>query len=100
VLTKLAIFAWAVTPLPDDTVIVPLAMVNYGVRRIALPLFTGKVAHNLVIAYVFYHFAVDPPVSPQVKTDLALVIIVTFVLIVLYQVERARAVRADVAVLE
>src|SRR5262249_11198686 len=29
-LTKLAIFVWAVTPLPDDTVIVPLPMVNYG----------------------------------------------------------------------
>jgi membrane protein YqaA with SNARE-associated domain len=90
VLTKLAIFVWAVTPLPDDTVIVPLAMVSYGVRRIALPLFTGKVVHNLVIAYVFYRFAVDPPVSPQVKTDLALVVIVAFVLVVLYQVERAR----------
>jgi hypothetical protein len=92
VLTKLAIFVWAVTPLPDDTVIVPLAMVDYGVRRIALPLFTGKVVHNLVIAFAFYQFSSwsTAQASPQVKTDLALVIIVAFVLVVLYQVERAR----------
>jgi len=96
VLTKLAIFVWAVTPLPDDTVIVPLAMVNYGVRRIALPLFVGKVVHNLVIAYVFYTVTDTNLVSPNVKTDLALVVIVAFVLVVLYQVERARGGRAGV----
>jgi len=92
VLTKLAIFVWAVTPLPDDTVIVPLAMVNYGVRRIALPLFVGKVVHNLVIAFAFYQFSSwsTAQASPQVKTDFALVVIVAFVLVVLYQVERAR----------
>ena len=91
VLTKLAIFVWAVTPLPDDTVIVPLAMVNYGVRRIALPLFTGKVVHNIAIASIFYFVAKGtPPTSPQTKTDLALLVIVAFVLLVLYQVDRAR----------
>ena len=102
VLTKLAIFVWAVTPLPDDTVIVPLAMVDYGVRRIALPLFLGKVVHNLVIAFAFYEFSnwSTAPASPQVKTDFALVIIVAFVLLVLYQVERARSGRGDVAVAE
>ena len=100
VLTKLAIFVWAVTPLPDDTVIVPLAMVDYGARRIAFPLFLGKVVHNLVIAYVFYTLTDTNLVSPHVKTDLALVIIVSFVLVVLYQVERARSGRGDVAVAE
>ena len=94
VLTKLAIFVWAVTPLPDDTVIVPLAMVDYGIRRIALPLFAGKVVHNLVIAVVFYFFASGIEMSSQARTDLALVVIVAFVLVVLYQVERARLVRA------
>jgi len=97
VLTKLAIFVWAVTPLPDDTVIVPLAMVDYGIRRIALPLFVGKVVHNLVIACAFYEFSSwsTAQASPQVKTDFALVIIVAFVLVVLYQVERAHRVRGD-----
>ena len=88
-LTRFAIFVWAVTPLPDDTVIVPLAMVNYGARRIALPLLLGKVVHNLVIAVVFFSFAGRVP-QAQVRTDLAIVVIVAFVLLVLYQVERAR----------
>ena len=102
VLTKVAIFVWAVTPLPDDTVIVPLAMVDYGVRRIALPLFLGKVVHNLVIAFAFYAFSSwsTAQASPQVKTDFALVIIVAFVLVVLYQVERARGGRGDAALAE
>jgi len=99
-LTKLAIFVWAVTPLPDDTVIVPLAMVDYGARRIAAPLFLGKVVHNLVIAYIFFTISEKPLVSPHVKTDVALVIIVAFVLVVLYQVERARNGRSDVVVTE
>jgi hypothetical protein len=90
-LTKLAIFVWAVTPLPDDTVIVPLAMVRYGVRRIALPLFAGKVVHNITIAILCFFVAVGSPgASPQTKTDLALLVIVAFVLLVLYQVDRAR----------
>ena len=93
VLTKLAIFVWAVTPLPDDTVIVPLATVDYGVRRISLPLFLGKVVHNLAIAFAFYAFSSwsTAQASPQVRTDFALVIIVAFVLVLLYQVERTRA---------
>jgi hypothetical protein len=102
VLTKLAIFVWAVTPLPDDTVIVPLAMVDYGVRRIALPLFTGKVVHNLAIAFAFYKFSQwsTTQASPQVKTDLALVVIVAFVLFVLYQAERVRLTRVEAVVAE
>ena len=102
VLTKLAVFVWAVTPLPDDTVIVPLAMVDYGVCRIAMPLFLGKVAHNLVIAFAFYEFSTwsTAQATPQVKTDFALVIIVAFVLLVLYQVERARCGRGDVVAAE
>ena len=40
----LLLFVYAVTPLPDDTVIIPLAMVGYGIKQISLPLFTEKLS--------------------------------------------------------
>jgi len=90
-ITALVIFLVAATPLPDDTVIVPLATVRYRMRRFALPMFLGKVVHNVVAASLFYTFSswATRNVSGQAKTDLALGIVVIFLLIVFYQAEKA-----------
>ncbi len=47
--TAFAIFLVGVSPLPDGAVVVPLAVVHYGMRRLAVPLFLGKLAHNLLL---------------------------------------------------
>ena len=90
--TPFLVFAWAASILPDDTIVIPLAMMRYGLKRIAVPLFTGKVAHGIAVALISYWFtgwAADS-IATGVKTDLALGIIIAFVLVILYQVERAR----------
>lgn len=89
---KWIVFFWAGSVLPDDTVIIPLAMIKYGVRRIALPLFMGKVLHNIVFASIFYFLAdeVEDIVKGGLRIDLAFGLIVTFLLIVAYQIEKAR----------
>jgi hypothetical protein len=91
-LTRLAIFLVAASPLPDTTVVMPLALVRYGIRRAALPLFLGKFAHNVVFAMIFYGFASwsAEHVSEQASTDLALVVAVIFIMIVAYSAEKAR----------
>ena len=91
----LLVFIWAVSPLPDDMVIMPLATVRYGIKRIALPLFAGKVANNLAIAALFYSFTgwSADRVSTTVQADLALGLLILFVMAIMYQVEKGRAMR-------
>lgn len=88
---KWIVFVWAGSVLPDDTVVIPLAMVKYGVRRIAIPLFAGKVLHNVVFSLIFYAFSETAAslVEGGVHVDVAFGIIAMFLLIVLYQVEKA-----------
>jgi membrane protein YqaA with SNARE-associated domain len=88
---KWIVFVWAGSVLPDDTVVIPLAMVKYGVRRIAIPLFAGKVLHNVVFSLIFYGFSetAESLVDGGVHVDVAFAIIAMFLLIVLYQVEKA-----------
>ncbi|MBM3671430.1 MAG: hypothetical protein FJW86_04505 [Actinobacteria bacterium] len=88
---KWIVFLWAGSVLPDDTVVIPLAMIKYGVRRIALPLFLGKVFHNVLFASIFYAISdtADDLVRSGLRIDLAFGLLVTFFLVVLYQVEKA-----------
>ncbi len=92
----LLLFFYAVTPLPDDTVIIPLAMVHYGIKQILPPLFIGKVAHNLLIATLFYTFTSwsADSVSTTVQADLAFGLLLLFAMVILYQVEKNRATRS------
>lgn len=92
-ITPLIVFIWAATVLPDDTVIIPLALIRYGLKKISIPLFFGKVVHNFVVAVTFYYFtdASAKQVSSEVRTDLALGILIVFILTIFYQVERAKA---------
>jgi membrane protein YqaA with SNARE-associated domain len=52
----LAVFFVIATPIPDETAIIPMATIKYGIRRLLLPIYLGKVAHNVVVASLFYHF--------------------------------------------
>ena len=96
-LIGLFVFVYAITPLPDDTVIIPLAMARYDIKRILLPLFTGKLVHNLGIAAVFYYFTgwSADHVTTTVQAELALGLLILFVLLVAYQVEKSRLAKRE-----
>jgi hypothetical protein len=70
----------------------PLAMVRYGMRRLAVPLFLGKFLHNVLLALLFALFAswAENNVSEQASTDLALAVALVFMLLVAYHAEKAR----------
>jgi membrane protein YqaA with SNARE-associated domain len=88
---KWIVFAIAATPAPDDTVVVPLAMIRYGARRIAAPLFIGKLVHNLLFAMVFFALSdtAKSVVEGGLRIDLAFGLLVAFFLVVAYQIEKA-----------
>src|SRR5262245_19345481 len=85
-LTRFVIFLIAASPLPDTTVVMPLALVRYGLRRAAFPLFLGKFVHNVLIALIFYWFAswAAEHMSQETSTDVALAIAVVFMLLIAY----------------
>ncbi len=92
------IFLVAASPLPDGTVVVPLAVVRYGMRRAAAPIFLGKLVHNLVLALLFSWVGswASEHVSKKASTDLAVAVAVLFMLLVAYHAEKARhRARAD-----
>jgi hypothetical protein len=96
--TAFAIFLVGVSPVPDGAIVVPLAVVRYGMRRLAVPLFLGKLVHNLLFALLFYAFASwsAEHVSEKASTELALLVAILFMVLVAYHAEKARAVLRDV----
>ena len=54
----LAIFLFALLPLPDDLLLIPLGMIKYDVRKLVTAMFLGKTIMCLVVACAgFYSFS-------------------------------------------
>ncbi len=90
--TSFGIFLFGLSPLPDGAVVVPLAVVHYGMRRLAVPLFLGKFFHNVLLGLLFYAFASwsSDHVSEKASTELAILVAVLFMVLVGYHAEKAR----------
>ena len=48
---SIAIFIFALTPLPDDLLFIPLGVMRYSLLRAFIPALLGKFLSNLIIAY-------------------------------------------------
>jgi hypothetical protein len=96
--TQMMIFLLALSPLPDATIVLPMAVVNYGARRISMPLFLGKFLHNILVALIFYAFGSwsQSHISTKASTDLALAVAALFVVLVCYHAEKAASSRSAV----
>ncbi len=83
----LLVFLAAFTILPDDWVMVPLALVQYPVGKTVAPLITGKVLHGLSLIFIVL-LAVDPEdMAARAKADLTLAVLIVSLVVVLYQIE-------------
>jgi membrane protein YqaA with SNARE-associated domain len=47
----LAIFVFALTPLPDDLLFIPLGMMHYRIVKAFIPALAGKISMNFIVAY-------------------------------------------------
>lgn len=45
------VFLFALTPLPDDLIIIPLGVLRYGFLRVFIPLLMGKLLMCFLLAY-------------------------------------------------
>lgn len=78
----LAIFIFALTPLPDDLLFIPLGLMHYSLWRALVVCVAGKFAMSLIIAYVGRAaaglFAVNWLLAAVVAVLLALVMVMMF----------------------
>lgn len=88
----LLVFGGIVAALPNDLVLLPVALVHYPVRRLVLPVIGAKVVHNfgLALAMVFLVGQTEDALTPSIKVDLTAGVVVITVLAVLYQIEKGR----------
>ena len=87
------------TPLPDLVLIVPVAMIKYPWRKMIVPMISGKIVQNVIVALIF-HLAADRAeglASGGLRFDLAALIVVLFGVIIAYQIEKARLANGDAA---
>ncbi|MBS7636574.1 VTT domain-containing protein [Candidatus Bathyarchaeota archaeon] len=52
----IAILLFALTPLPDDLLFIPLGMMNYNLLKAFIPAIIGKICMSLIIAYGARYF--------------------------------------------
>lgn len=86
------VFGFAVTLLPDDAILIPLAMIQYGAVRLIAPLLIGKLGYCLGSAVIF-HLAGEQAgrwLSPHATADVAVVGLVAFFVVIAYQVAKGR----------
>jgi uncharacterized membrane protein YdjX (TVP38/TMEM64 family) len=90
----------ASVPIPDHIIIVPAAMVNYPWRKMIVPIVTGKLVQNNVLALIFYYAAGSASglVSNNFNVGLAAFSTIMFVVIIAYQIEKSRLDKNEAAV--
>ena len=88
-------FVWlaSATPVPDAAIIVPMAMIKYPWQKMLVPMITGKVFQNVVVALVFRYAtrSASHLASRNINFDMTAILVVLFVMVILYQIEKARA---------
>lgn len=92
-LIPLLVWLASATPVPDLALIVPVALVKYPWRKMIIPMISGKIVQNVVVAFIFYYAADSAShlVSRDINFDLAALIVLLFVLVIAYQIEKAHA---------
>lgn len=84
------VFVGSATVLPDDVVIMPLALINYPVKKIMAPMFIGKCVHQFSFAMIaYYGLDIVGDNSRGTQFDVTLAILLAFVLFIAYQIEKA-----------
>ncbi|RPI97116.1 MAG: hypothetical protein EHM39_09980 [Chloroflexi bacterium] len=92
-LIPLLVFMASGTPVPDAVIIVPLAMIQYPWPKMIVPMIGGKIFQNVVMALVYRVAAdlVQALVSDSVHFDMTASLAMVFVMLIAYQIEKARA---------
>jgi len=94
----LMIFIAAGTVIPLDPALMPLLLVGYPARKVAAPLLLGKIVLSLTMALTLLAVAQSFGVGGSMNVDLTFGVVLGTVLLVGYQVEKARQAQAPTLV--
>jgi uncharacterized membrane protein YdjX (TVP38/TMEM64 family) len=92
------IFVFAVSPLPDDLILIPLGLLRYDLRKAMLAMFLGKIIMCTFVAYggkYSYTIVKDIFASGGIWGGLASVVILGLVLLALFRIDWSRFVKED-----
>ncbi len=87
------IFLFALLPLPDDVILIPLGMMRYDLKKALIAAFLGKVAMCTIVAYAgrfSYTFVRDLFESGGILGGIASVVLLVIVLIALMRIDWTR----------
>lgn len=81
----LALFIAAVTPIPDEPVVIPLGLLRYSPAKFFLAYFTGKLVISIIGAYMGMHGAnlLFPIVSMEILTVVSIVLTIAVTIVLL-----------------
>jgi membrane protein DedA with SNARE-associated domain len=91
----LVVFVFALTPLPDDLIFIPLGVMRYGVSRIFVAALSGKFVMNLIVAYAGRYsfqaisgiFGVDSTLASALIGTVVAAVLLAVVLIIMLKVD-------------
>ncbi|HUS79365.1 MAG TPA: VTT domain-containing protein [Patescibacteria group bacterium] len=86
----LLIFLFAVLPLPDDLILIPLGMLRYDLRKAMLAMFVGKTLMCIALAYAglySYDFVLGVFESSGIWGGLASVVFLAAVIIAMIKID-------------
>jgi membrane protein DedA with SNARE-associated domain len=92
------IFLFAILPLPDDLILIPLGMLRYNLRKAMVAMFLGKTLMCTMVAYAgrySYSIVKDIFESSGILGGLASVVVLVLLLIILLKVDWTQFVKLD-----
>lgn len=91
----LVVFIFALTPLPDDLIFIPLGVMRYNIIRVFIPALIGKFFMNLIIAYsgrfsvqiIKQAFGIESDLITAVIGTVFAIVLTIIVLVIMFKVD-------------
>jgi membrane protein YqaA with SNARE-associated domain len=91
----LLVFIFALTPLPDDLIFIPLGVMRYSILKTLIPALIGKFFMNLIVAYsgrfsiqiIKQVFGVESDLITAVISTVIAIVLMIIVLVIMFKVD-------------
>jgi membrane protein YqaA with SNARE-associated domain len=91
----IVVFIFALTPLPDDLIFIPLGVMRYSILRAFIPALIGKFLMNLIVAYsgrfsiqiIRQVFGVESDLMTALIGTVIAIVLLIIVLVIMFKVD-------------
>jgi len=81
----IAVFIFALTPLPDSLLFIPMGLVHYSLRRIFVAAVAGKITMSLIITYV--GVAIGTPFTESWIFAVVMTVLLVLIIIAMFRID-------------